>query len=199
MKKDERFIVRGRVIIKEDQKGVFGLQVVIFDKDHLFDDQLGSAISNEEGDFILQYREKDFHNLFEKAPDLYIKVLDCKDELIHSSEDAIVWDAGQIAEFKVEIPRTKLDYHLKNMRLLPRLSGGVVAQEKLDIIERAVGLLDARGLIGQTTPLGSRPYGPGGGSPVPFGAWYCPAPDIVVFGDILDISFGVIDNDPCAI
>lgn len=199
MKKDKRFTARGRVVIKEEQKGVFGLRVVIFDKDHVFDDQLGNAITNDEGDFILQYRERDFRDLFEKAPDLYIKVLDCKGDLIHSSEDAVVWDAGQTAEFTVAVSRAKLGHHLKNMRPLPRLSGGVVAQEKLNVIDRAISLLDARGEIGPTMPLGSRPFGPGGRTPIPFGAWYCPAPDIFVFGDILDLSWDAIDNDPRAV
>jgi hypothetical protein len=199
MKKDKRFTVRGRVVMKEDQKGVLGLRVEVFDKDHLFDDQLGRAISNENGDFILQYREKDFRDLFEKAPDLYVKIFDCKGDLVYSSEDAVVWDVGQVAEINVAVPKAKLIHHLENTRLLPRLSGGIVAQEKLDTINRAIGLLEARGLISPTMPLGSRPFGPGGPELIPLSAAYCPAPDIFIFGEILDTAWGVIDNDPAAV
>ena len=199
MQVENRFITRGRVVTEEDQKGVFGLRILIFDKDHLFDDQLGSVTSNETGEFMAHYHKENFRDLFEKAPDLYVKVLDCKGDVVYSSEDAIVWDAGRTTEFEIAVASAKLEHHLDNMRPLPRLSGGLVAPAKLNTIERAVGLLEALGEIGLTTPLGSKPFGPRGPTPVPFGAWYCPAPDILVFEDILDIAWGVIDNDPRAV
>jgi len=193
------FSVRGRVVLLEDKTGVFGLTVVVYDKDHLFDDRLGSTITSDEGEFVLHYREWDFRDFIEKSPDLYINVLDHNGHLVYSSENAVLWDADRVAEIDVAIPRAKLDKHVKEMFHLPRLSGAIVAQDKLDTIDRAVALLDARGLIGHATPLGSRPFGHGGQRPIPFNAWYCPAPDIFVFGDILEIAWGVIENDPRAI
>ena len=193
------FSVRGRVVLLEDRTGVFGLTVVVYDKDHLFDDRLGSTITNDEGEFVVPYREWDFRDFVEKKPDLYINVLDHNGHLVYSSENAVLWDADRVTDFSVTIPRAKLDRHLREMHHLARLSGGIVAQDKLDTIDRAVALLDRRGMIGHDTPLGSRPFGHGGPAPIPFNAWYCPAPDIFVFGDILEIAWGVIENDPRAI
>jgi len=200
MKNGKQFIVRGRVLTKEDDKGVLGLRVVVFDKDLIFDDKLGSTVSNEDGDFILQYREEVFRDFFEKAPDIYVKVLDCNGNLVYSSEKEIVWEAGKTVELTVTVARSKLERHLQNMRPVIRLSGGVVSEEKIGVINQAAKLLANRGTLFGTVPPGQGwSFSNRSGTPIPIGAEYCPAPDIFFFEDILNIAWGVIENDPCAI
>ena len=199
MEKDKKFIVTGQIIVKEDRSGVFGLSVSIFDKDLLFDDLLGTATTDEDGRFTLIYQEKDFSSLFEKAPDLYVKVLDCREEIVFSSEDAVRWNADQKVNFAIEIQWFRLASHINNLRPLARLTGGMAERSKLEKIKRAIELLENRihcGLSPKNLP----------GAPLTnvrpttaHSAAYCPVPDILVFKDLLDIAWAVIDNDVPAV
>ena len=49
IEKKKGFVVYGKVIGKESNKGIAGLTVEALDKDLLFDDRLGSAITDNEG------------------------------------------------------------------------------------------------------------------------------------------------------
>ena len=62
MTKHGAFAVHGRVITRESGQGVFGLEVLLYDKDHLFDDLLGSTWTDTEGKFFIEYREESFRD-----------------------------------------------------------------------------------------------------------------------------------------
>lgn len=98
-------------VIKETESGIglTGLFVKAYDKDLLFDDLLGSTYTKEGGRFEIVTEAEDFREFFDKKPDIYLKVFapDAK-KLLHSTEDAVRWEAGRIEEFKVFIPREKL-------------------------------------------------------------------------------------------
>ncbi len=98
------WVVRGR-IIDEKEKGWGGLIVSLYDKDLFFDDILGTVITDEEGAFQFIYRTEAFRDLFEKKPDIYIKVLDDREKSIYTSRKPIKSNAGReedLGEIKIK-------------------------------------------------------------------------------------------------
>lgn len=100
------WIVRGRVTDQND-RGLKGLTVSLFDKDRFFDDKLGTTITNENGNFELTYRTEAFEFLFEKKPALYIDVLDSKNTKLYTSENTIRAEAGRVEEIIIKIDTKK--------------------------------------------------------------------------------------------
>ena len=103
------FKIRG--VVKEKETGVPlpGLFIKSYDKDLLFDDLLGSAITGEGGRFEIVSELNDFRDFFEVKPDIYLKVYtrDGKKE-IHAIEQGIRWGAGREEDFEVLIPLKEL-------------------------------------------------------------------------------------------
>ena len=52
------------------------MMVSLLDSDWIFDDRLGTTETDANGNFAIAYHTKDFRDLFEACPDLYIKVMD---------------------------------------------------------------------------------------------------------------------------
>ena len=73
---DKRFRVLGRVQGERTRAPKPGLRVKAFDRDLVFDDDLGDAVTNERGEFFLEFTEKAFREVFERRPDLYVRVFD---------------------------------------------------------------------------------------------------------------------------
>jgi hypothetical protein len=104
-----RFTITGTVRQAENDIGVPGIFVKAYDKDLLFDDLLGTAITGTDGSFEIISEASDFREFFERRPDLYLRVFgpDRKIE-IWSSKHAVRWNAGQYEKFDVRIPRDVL-------------------------------------------------------------------------------------------
>jgi hypothetical protein len=195
----DAFSIAGRVT-NESGDGVLGLRVVAYDKDLIFDDCLGSKITGEDGIFEFWYSAADFRDLFEASPDVYLEVFDCNGLKVFSSRKAIQWNAGKKVAFDITVADAKLSKHLENFRPLARLSGGVVASEKLDVIDRAARLLQRRIEEGTVPPLGAVGRPPKSlGDQMPLSAAYCPAPDILIFDDLVDAAWAVLLDDPRAV
>ncbi|HET9226110.1 MAG TPA: hypothetical protein VFR31_05555, partial [Thermoanaerobaculia bacterium] len=80
--------VNGRVYVKETGAGLPGLHVKAVDKDLFFDDVVGTAVTGTDGRYEITYERKDFSELFERAPDLYLVVRDAQNRrILHTSED----------------------------------------------------------------------------------------------------------------
>lgn len=189
------FSISGRIQNEHDE-GIFGLRVVAYDNDLLFDDRLGASVTAEDGSFRLHYAEADFRDLFEAKPDVYIEVFDCNGKKVYSSAKATEWQAGAEVQIDAIIPDVKLEEHIEKSRPLARLHGGLVASEKLDAIDAAAELLQSRIDQGVMPPLGGMGRPPKFRNMIPLSAAYCPAPDILGFDDILDTVWGVHFNDP---
>ena len=79
------FRVEGSVV-SEGGAPVAGLIVRAFDKDLVFDDDLGFCITDELGRFLIQFTDDAFRDFGESTPDLYLRVYDATGkELLHQT------------------------------------------------------------------------------------------------------------------
>lgn len=106
-------------LVKEQGTGMPlpGLRVKAFDKDLVFDDVLGSAVSGHDGVFEITCELKDFREFLERKPDLYFKVYRAGREApIHSTENAVLWNVGRFTGVAIEVPPERLQ-EPKTLRL----------------------------------------------------------------------------------
>jgi hypothetical protein len=102
----DSWTVRGRVT-DQNGRGIGGLVVNVFDKELIFDDRLGQTETDESGAFGLTYRTKDFRDLIEKKPDLYVKVTNQNGKIIYTLKEAIRYEAGRVEVINIEIVAPK--------------------------------------------------------------------------------------------
>ena len=87
-----KYRIIGAVIERQSRKALSGFRVEAWDKDPLFDDLLGTAITNAEGEFQIQFDETYFRELiFDQDPDLFFRVF-WGETLVKSTEDAVLWN-----------------------------------------------------------------------------------------------------------
>ena len=102
------FRITGRVIDRQTSSGVPRLRVETWDKDLIFDDLVGSAITDDQGMFQIEFDETYFQELFlDQRPDLYFKVFGYN-QLLRSTEDSVLWNVqtGDTAvTIEVDIPK----------------------------------------------------------------------------------------------
>lgn len=99
------FKIRG--VVKEKETGVPlpGLFIKSYDKDLFFDDLLGSAITDDQGQFDIVSEFVDFAEFLDKKPDIYFKVfLGDRTTLLHSTANAVKWNQGKISDHEILIP-----------------------------------------------------------------------------------------------
>jgi len=96
------WVVRGRVTDKEG-KGLGGLFVSVYDEDLFFDERLGQTETNADGSYRIAYRTADFRDLFERKPDLYVKVIDRKGRTLHVSKGHIWYESGHVETIDIQI------------------------------------------------------------------------------------------------
>jgi hypothetical protein len=96
------WVVRGRVTDASGE-GVSGVFVSIYDEDLFFDDRLGEAETDEQGNYSVTYQTADFRDLIERKPDLRLKVLDRDGEVLHTHEGQIWYEAGRIETVDIQI------------------------------------------------------------------------------------------------
>jgi hypothetical protein len=101
-KEDSRLRISGLVVDRGAGHGIPGLRVEAWDKDLVYNDLVGSAVTDAQGAFQIEFDESYFHELFvHQKPDLYFKVFR-ENELVRSTEDSTLWNAGAV-ETKVLI------------------------------------------------------------------------------------------------
>ncbi len=103
------FKISGVVYERETKLPLPNMLVKAYDKDLIYDDLLGNAITNDAGRFEIKYATDDFKELFEKKPDIYFRIMD-KDgkRVMHISPNSVRWNAGVDEFFEIEIPMHKL-------------------------------------------------------------------------------------------
>lgn len=95
--------IQGRVT-DSGGRGLAGFIVSVYDKDLLFDDRLGVTETNQSGDYRLVYHTRDFRDLIERRPDLYLKISDRSGNLCFTTEHAVKWNAGRTETINVVLP-----------------------------------------------------------------------------------------------
>jgi hypothetical protein len=111
------FIISGLVREKESKQPAGGLLVRAFDRDLFYTDLLGNAVTAANGTFVIAYRGKDFQELFEKKPDIYLEIYGSAAVQpspatammpIFTTRRHVRFNAGKREFFLIEIPRAKL-------------------------------------------------------------------------------------------
>ena len=111
------FKITGIVRQQESKAPVPGLLVRAFDKDLFYSDLLGNAITKADGTFSLGYEGRDFQELFDKKPDIYLDVYGSAtaedpglagDKPIYTTRKNVRFHAGHQEFFLIEIPRESL-------------------------------------------------------------------------------------------
>jgi hypothetical protein len=100
------WMVQGRVV-DEKGKGLDGLTVTIYDQDLLFDDRLGQTPTRDGGYYELRYQTKDFRDLIEAKPDLYLQVLDPAGNKLCAHPAATRFEAGRKEVINLTIKKGK--------------------------------------------------------------------------------------------
>jgi hypothetical protein len=101
--------VVGHVEELESSRPLANLVVRAFDRDLLFDDKLGFAVTDAEGHFRIRFRAADFRDVGEADPDLYLRVYDSSGQrLLLDTQDRIRWNASPLQGFRLRVRRGAL-------------------------------------------------------------------------------------------
>ena len=92
---EDKYRIIGRVISSSSRQGVAGARVEAWDKDRHVDDLVGSAVTDDDGFFVIEFDSSYYRELFaDRRPDLFFKVF-LQDKLIKSTEDSVLWNVDK--------------------------------------------------------------------------------------------------------
>ena len=104
------FRVSGVVREAETGRPLSNLIVRAFDRDLMFDDKLGYAVTDDGGRFEIRFEREAFRDLLETRPDLYLRVLDRLGvRILHDTRGAMRRRASHDEEYEIAIPARSLD------------------------------------------------------------------------------------------
>ena len=87
-----KYRIVGTLVDRQSRSMLAGFRVEAWDKDPLFDDLLGTAITDAGGKFEIRFDESYFQELvFDQDPDIFFRVF-WGDLLVKSTEDAVLWN-----------------------------------------------------------------------------------------------------------
>lgn len=96
-----KYTIRGTVANQKHQY-LSGLRIEAWDNDLIIDDLLGTALTDQDGKFAIQFDETFYKEIcFDRKPDIYFKVFH-KDRLIHETKHETLWNVSD-AETTVHI------------------------------------------------------------------------------------------------
>jgi hypothetical protein len=106
-------------VVKEKESGnpLPGLLVCAFDKDLFSSDFLGRTVTGPDGRFTIEYDSKDFQELLDRNPDIFVEVyggeyIKAKSlkriRPIYTTKKSIRYSASSSEKYFIEIPKKKL-------------------------------------------------------------------------------------------
>ena len=103
-----RFRLTGAIRELESGRPLAGLLVRAFDKDLVSDDYLGSATTDDDGRYAVEFGADAFRDAFDQRPDLYVRVFAADGRELASTAAAVRRDAGAAEQLDVSVPRARL-------------------------------------------------------------------------------------------
>lgn len=100
---NDELVVRGVITSEETNLPLAGLTVSLFDENLIFDEELGTTLTSKDGSYRFNYKANDFTKLFDKQPDLYIKVLDTNNKELYNSHEKIRCATGKTEIIDIKI------------------------------------------------------------------------------------------------
>jgi hypothetical protein len=100
----DTWMVRGKVTDAAG-KGVEGLMVTALDKEKEVDNYLGAALTASNGSFVVAYDVPKFKEGREQGPDLFVRVVDARGQVLFSSEDDVRTGANRDEVFEIVLDR----------------------------------------------------------------------------------------------
>ena len=138
---DKIFHIIGHIIDRESREGLAGLRVEAWDKDLICDDFLGSAVTDDQGAFNIEFSESHFRELFlDRQPDLFFKVFYEK-KLIKSTEDSVLWNVAA-GETEIEIEVKAPTDVIEPKPPVYRVSGRILAADGTPVVGAMVRAFD---------------------------------------------------------
>jgi hypothetical protein len=94
-----------QVVADETDMPLPGLFVKAYDRDLMFDDLLGGAVTDREGRVSILSEQGDFAEFFDRRPDVYFKVYaPDRTRLLIETSEAVRWNADRDSSFTVRVP-----------------------------------------------------------------------------------------------
>lgn len=101
------FRITGHVIDAATHVGVAGLRVEAWDKDLLVNDLVGEAVTDAKGDFLIEFTEAHFRELFfDRRPDLFFRVFDGDVLLVDTRKSVLANVEPGASDVIIEIARS---------------------------------------------------------------------------------------------
>jgi len=97
-------------VVRQEDSGAAlpDLLVQVWDKDVFFDDLLGSAHTDSNGRFEVQFTERAFRDVIEQRPDLYLRIFDPSGKAeLFSTTKAVRRNARAEEHYEIMIPAAK--------------------------------------------------------------------------------------------
>jgi hypothetical protein len=99
----DQWLVEG-IIKDEKNKPGKGITVRLYDTKHLFDQRLGSQVTDKKGKFKFSFKGEDFQALNEAKADIHLEVVDDKGKAVYTSPEAVRCEPGHVDVFDIQLP-----------------------------------------------------------------------------------------------
>ncbi len=147
----KKFTIHDKIVDRKTRQAISALRAEAWDKDLICNDLAGSALTNAQGSFRMDFTSVYFQELFlNRKPYLFFKIF-FKNKEIYSTADKVIWNYDN-ADEEIKIEFDFLPVPLKKEEKKFTVSGAVRTTENIAVPGLVVEAFDQK--IGRTTLLG---------------------------------------------